>query len=473
MSDPKITAVILAAGKGTRMKSTRPKVLFPAVGKPLLSHVIDAVDAAGVSDVVAVLGHGRDEVSAMLRARYGERVRTAIQEEQRGTGHAVMVALPAVQTSSRAVLVVCGDTPRLEPGALAALIERFGTSGAPAAMWVTTLLDPTGYGRVILDDEGRVARIVEQKDASPTERAVRRINPGVYVFDRAFLHTTLPSLRADNAAGELYLTDVIAAAAAAGGVAALEVDAEMTMGINDRQQLHEAELALRDRRRRALRLQGVTIDDSAVVEADVTVGVDVEIAAGVQLRGKTTVGDGARIGVGCVVTDCAIAAGVTLHPYSVCDQARVATGAIVGPFARLRPDADVGEDAHVGNFVELKKTSLGRGSKANHLSYLGDAVIGSGVNIGAGTITCNYDGIGKHTTVIEDGAFTGSHSTLVAPIVLGKDSYIAAGSVVTSAVPRDAVAFGRARQENKLGHAAALREKNAARAGKKKAPSGG
>ncbi len=467
MSDSPITAVILAAGKGTRMKSARPKVLFPAVGKPLLSWVVDAVSAAGVSDVVAVVGHGRDDVAAMLRARYGERVRIALQEEQRGTGHAVMMALPAVSSSSKAVLVVCGDTPRLEPRSLAALIERFSSSGAQAAMWVTTLADPTGYGRVLLDDEGRVVRIVEQKDASPAERAVTRVNPGVYVFDRAFLQATLPSLRADNAASELYLTDVIAAAAAVGGVAALEVDPEMTLGINDRQQLHEAELALRDRRRRSLRFQGVTIDDSAVVEADVTVGVDVEIGAGVQLRGTTTVGDGTRIGPGCIVTDCALAAGVTLHAYSVCDGARVATGAIVGPFARLRPDADVGQDAHVGNFVELKKTSLGRGSKANHLSYLGDAVIGSGVNIGAGTITCNYDGIGKHTTVIEDGVFTGSHSTLVAPIVLGKDSYIAAGSVVTSAVPKDAVAFGRARQDNKLGYAAAIRDKNAIRAKKK------
>jgi bifunctional UDP-N-acetylglucosamine pyrophosphorylase/glucosamine-1-phosphate N-acetyltransferase len=462
-----VTAVILAAGKGTRMKSTRPKVLFPVLGKPLVSWVVDAVAAAGIDDVVAVVGHGREEVEAALSARHGGRVRTAVQTEQKGTGHAVMMAMPSVPSSATGVLVVCGDTPRLDGVALRALVDLWRESGSKAAMWITTLPDPTGYGRVLLDDAGRVRGIVEQKDATADEKKISRTNPGVYVFDRAFLDATLPSLRADNAAGELYLTDVIAAAAAAGGVAALDVDADMTLGINDRQQLHEAELALRAARRRALRLAGVTVDDSAIVDADVVVGVDVAIAAGVHLRGRTTVGDGTTIGQGCVVTDCEIAAGVTLHPYSVCDQASVATGALIGPFARLRPEAQVGQDAHVGNFVELKKTVLGKGSKANHLAYLGDAVIGSGVNIGAGTITCNYDGIGKHKTTIEDGVFTGSNSTLVAPIVLGKDSYIAAGSVVTDAVPPDAVAFGRARQQNKEGYARAVREKNAARAGKK------
>jgi bifunctional UDP-N-acetylglucosamine pyrophosphorylase/glucosamine-1-phosphate N-acetyltransferase len=462
-----VTAVILAAGRGTRMKSTRPKVLFPVLGKPLVSWVVDAVAAAGIDDVVAVVGHGREQVEAALSERHGGRVRTAVQTEQKGTGHAVMMAMPSVPASATGVLVVCGDTPRLDGAALSALVALWRQSGSKAAMWVTTLPDPTGYGRVLLDDAGRVRRIVEQKDATPEEKKVTRTNPGVYVFDRAFLDATLPSLRADNAAGELYLTDVIAAASAAGGVAALDVDADMTLGINDRQQLHEAELALRAVRRRALRLSGVTVDDSAIVDADVAVGIDVDIAAGVHLRGRTTVGDGTRIGQGCVVTDCTLAAGVTLHPYSVCDQASVATGALIGPFARLRPEAQVGEDAHVGNFVELKKTTLGKGSKANHLAYLGDAVIGSGVNIGAGTITCNYDGIGKHKTTIDDGVFTGSNSTLVAPIVLGRDSYIAAGSVVTDAVPPDAVAFGRARQQNKEGYARAVREKNAARAGKK------
>jgi bifunctional UDP-N-acetylglucosamine pyrophosphorylase/glucosamine-1-phosphate N-acetyltransferase len=241
----------------------------------------------------------------------------------------------------------------------------------------------------------------------------------------------------------------------------------MTLGINDRVQLNDAERAARVIRAHALRLAGVTIDDSAVVEADVTVGTDVEIGAGVALRGATRVGDGCRIGQGCVVTDCVLGDSVTLHPYSVCDQAKVGTGAVVGPFARLRPEADVGDDAHVGNFVELKKTILGKGSKANHLAYLGDAVIGAGVNVGAGTITCNYDGIGKHRTTLEDGVFVGSNSTLVAPLTVGKDAYIAAGSVVTDAVPADAVAFGRARQENKEGRAKSVREKNAARAGKK------
>ncbi len=470
MTTRRVSAVVLAAGKGTRMKSARPKVLFEVLDRSLLSWVCRAVADAGVDDVVVVVGHGKDEVTAHLKATHPT-AQTALQAEQRGTGHAVMMAGDAI-AGADAVLVVCGDTPRLQAQALAALIETQHSSGAAVAMWTASLVDPTGYGRVVIDENGLVSAIVEHKDASPAQRAITVINPGVYCFDAAFLRATLPTLGSDNAAGEVYLTDVVQRAAQAGaGVAAVAVDAEMTLGINDRVQLADAEAWARREAIRTARLAGVTVVDAAGVKigADVSIGVDSVIDVGVSLSGKTSIGERVRIGQGCVITDCVIDDDAVIHPYSVCDQAHVGAGALIGPFARLRPAADVGEGAHVGNFVELKKTSLGKGSKANHLAYLGDAVIGSGVNVGAGTITCNYDGVGKYQTTLSDNVFVGSNSTLVAPIVVGEGAYVAAGSVITDDVDADAVAFGRARQEVKRGRAAATRAKNAAKAAADKA----
>jgi len=464
-----IAAIVLAAGKGTRMKGALPKVLHSVLDRPMVSWVIDAVSAAGVGDIVVVIGHGKERVLAHLQSAHPT-VRTVEQKEQKGTGHAVQVALPDVRADS--VLVVCGDTPRLDAQALRALCAAQRDHKAPVAMWTTTLAVPFGYGRIVRDDDGAVTAIVEEKDASPALRALTEVNPGVYCIDRAFLERALSSLRTDNAAGELYLTDVVAQAAAAsstsGGVVAVSVPAEMTLGVNDREHLADACAWARRARVRQLRLGGVSIPDDAgvAIGANVTVGEDTTIAAGVSITGKTTIGARVIVGQGCVINACTIADDVVIHPYSVCDTAAVQQGAIIGPFARLRPEANVGEGAHVGNFVELKKTNLGKGSKANHLAYLGDAVIGAGVNVGAGTITCNYDGHGKHKTTIEDSVFVGSNSTLVAPVVLGEGSYVAAGSVVTDDVSKDAVAFGRARQSEKAGHAKVVRERNKARAGK-------
>jgi bifunctional UDP-N-acetylglucosamine pyrophosphorylase/glucosamine-1-phosphate N-acetyltransferase len=489
MTTQQVSAVVLAAGKGTRMKSARPKVLFEVLDRPLLSWVCDAVAAAGVSDVVVVVGHGKDEVTAHLAANHPT-TRTVEQREQKGTGHAVMTALDAVvsDAGAGAVLVVCGDTPRLSSSAITALIERHRQSGAAVAMWTATLEDPTGYGRVIIepsvdgsvdgsaDSTGNVVAIVEHKDATPAQQAITLVNPGVYCFDAAFLAEALPQLGANNAAGEIYLTDVVQIAAKAGkGVVAVAVDADMTLGINDRVQLAAAERWARSEAITRRRLAGVTVVDDAGVKigAHVVVGVDSVINAGVALSGKTTIGQRVVIGQGCVISDCVIDDDAVIHPYSVCDQAHIGAGAIVGPFARLRVGADVGEDAHVGNFVELKKTALGKGSKANHLAYLGDAVIGTGVNVGAGTITCNYDGVGKYQTTLGDNVFVGSNSTLVAPINVGDGAYVAAGSVVTADVDKDAVAFGRARQENKAGRAPVVRAKNAAQAAAAKTKSGG
>ncbi|HEY1100414.1 MAG TPA: bifunctional UDP-N-acetylglucosamine diphosphorylase/glucosamine-1-phosphate N-acetyltransferase GlmU [Myxococcota bacterium] len=470
----RLFAILLAAGKGTRMKSALPKVLHPVLGKPLVSWAVDAVVAAGASDVVAVIGHGAGHVASVLKTRHGDRVSTVVQEQQNGTGHAVLCALPAVPADVDDVLIVCGDTPRLGAAELKALVALRRRDAALLALWTTRVETPKGYGRIVRDASqpaGHVVGIVEEKDATEQQRAITEINPGVYCVEAAFLRRALPKLTANNAAGELYLTDLVALAVGerADAIAALDVDVDLTQGINDRVQLSEAEQWARARRARQLRLDGVTIVDerTVTVDSDVVVGIDVTIEPGVALTGKTRIGNNVHIGQGAVITDCVIDDDVVIHPYSVCDKAHVRSKAVVGPFARLRPDADVGEGAHVGNFVELKKTVLGSGSKANHLAYLGDAVIGTGVNVGAGTITCNYDGIGKHQTVLGDDVFVGSNSTLVAPVLVGKGAYIGAASVITENVPADALALGRARQVTKERRAAEIREKNAARAGKK------
>jgi bifunctional UDP-N-acetylglucosamine pyrophosphorylase/glucosamine-1-phosphate N-acetyltransferase len=471
MNAPNVATVVLAAGKGTRMKSARPKVLHEVCGKPMVAWVLDAVSGGGVDgDVIVVVGHGAEAVTAMLGGRYGSRVRTVLQAEQRGTGHAVQVALPSLSSSTTSVLVVCGDTPRIEGEQLARLVSLQREQRAAVALWTTHITPPRGYGRIVRDGRGAVTAIVEEKDATDAQRALTEVNPGVYCFDAAFLARALPQLSSDNAAGELYLTDVIALAVKEGAaVASIAVDADITHGVNDRAQLALAERFVARRIVDAAMRNGVTVHDpdSVVIGPDVVFGIDVDVGARTVLMGRTRVGEGAAIGPGCIVVDSDVGEGAVVHAYSLVQQAHIGPRASVGPFARLRPAAWIDDDAHVGNFVELKKTRLGKGSKANHLAYLGDAVIGAGVNVGAGTITCNYDGIGKHVTTIDDGVFVGSNSTLVAPLVLGRGAYIAAGSVVTDAVPADAVAFGRARQTNKDGHARSVRERNAQRAGKR------
>jgi bifunctional UDP-N-acetylglucosamine pyrophosphorylase/glucosamine-1-phosphate N-acetyltransferase len=457
-----VTAVVLAAGKGTRMKSALPKVLHPLAGRPMVYWSVRAALDAGAERVVVVIGHGRDQVEGYLKATFGDRIETVVQEQQRGTGHAVLMALPALArtTDDAIVLITAGDTPLLRAEDLRSLVAVAAASpGSPLSMLVATLPDATGYGRILRDGD-RVIGVKEQKDCSDTERAIREWNPGVYAARLAFLRKHLPELRPDNAQGELYLTDLVAhAAATKGGVADRPVDPAAVEGINDRAQLAALERRiLREIAHRHM-LAGVTIRDPETVEIHdgVEIESDTTIERGAVLRGATKIGSGVTIDVGCVLTDVTVEAGAHLKPYSVATESKIGGRAQVGPFTHLRPASDLGEESHVGNFVELKKTRLGKGSKANHLAYLGDGIVGEGVNVGAGTIFCNYDGFRKHVTTLEDGVFIGSDSQLVAPVTVGKGAYVATGTTVTRDVPAGALAIGRTRQENKEGYADRLK----------------
>jgi len=452
------TAIVLAAGQGTRMKSKRAKVLHELCGRPMLHHVLEAAFAAGVSDAIVVVGFDGDNVRRSLE-RFGDRVRTAVQSEQRGTGHAVSCALPALASSVGDVLVLCGDTPLVRAVDLENLARALREqTSASLALLTCEVPDPTGYGRILRDASGGVRAIREHKDASTEERAVREINPAMYAVRAAFMGPAVGKLSPNNVQGELYFTDVVAQAAAGGGAIAVNCDSASTLvGINDRAQLDAAERALYRRRAHELRQSGVTIRGDARVDAGAVVEPDAEIEAGVVLRGTTIVRQGAFIDVGCVLTDVDVAEGAVLKPYTIASQSKVGPRAQIGPFSHLRPDSHIGEEAHVGNFVETKKTTLHKGAKANHLAYLGDGEIGEGANVGAGTIFCNYDGFKKHKTTIKKGAFIGSDSQLVAPVTIGEGAYVATGTTVTKDVPDNALAIARTRQENKEGYASKLR----------------
>ncbi|MEM6786968.1 MAG: bifunctional UDP-N-acetylglucosamine diphosphorylase/glucosamine-1-phosphate N-acetyltransferase GlmU [Myxococcota bacterium] len=458
------TAIVLAAGKGTRMKSELPKVLHPCAGAPMLDHVVRAALEAGAEDAVVVVGHGREAVKAHLAARFGDRVRTAVQDEQRGTGHAVQCALPALRPEATTALLLYGDTPLVRAEDLARLLAVRET--ASVALLTCRVSDPRGYGRIIRDVSDRIVGIREQRDASEAERAIDEVNPGMYAVAVPFLRDALAALTPDNVQGELYLTDIVARAAqtegvdreaSSGGVADCAADANTLVGINDRAQLAAAEDALfhriADERRRA----GCTIRAGARIDVGVEVAPEAIIEHGVVLRGRTRVGPRARIDVGCVLDDVDVAADAYLQPYTVARDARIGARATTGPFAHLRPESQLDEDTKVGNFVEMKKTRLRRGAKASHLSYLGDGDVGEGANIGAGTIFCNYDGVQKHRTTIGSGAFIGSDSQLVAPVTVGAGAYVGTGTTVTKDVPADALAIGRAPQANKEGYARRLR----------------
>lgn len=455
---PTITAVVLAAGKGTRMKSALPKVMHTLAGRPMIHWVVRAVMEAGAERVVVVVGHGREKVEAYLASAFGDRVETVVQEEQKGTGHAALVALPALSkglSESSLVLVTAGDTPCLKGSDLRALVDAMNDS-VKMTMLVASLPDATGYGR-ILRENGKVVGVREHKDCTDEQRKIREFNPAVYAFRLGYLQEHLPKLTPNNVQGELYLTDLVARAG--GAIADRPVDPEAVEGINDRAQLSVLEARILRGIAHQHQVAGVTIRDPESVEIHdgVTIGEDTVLERGVVLRGKTTIGRGCTIDVGCVLTDTTVADGVNLKPYSVTSESVIGPKAQIGPFTHLRPASDIGEDAHVGNFVELKKTRLGKGSKANHLAYLGDGMVGEGVNVGAGTIFCNYDGFKKHVTTLEDGAFIGSDSQLVAPVRVGKGAYVATGTTVTRDVPDGALAIGRTAQVNKEGYADRLK----------------
>ena len=446
-----LAVVVLAAGKGTRMKSPKAKVLHEACGRPLAWFPIRRALELGAERVVVVVGHQAEEVERALAATLpGAPVRFALQREQLGTAHAVLAAKEALADHRGQVLILSGDTPLLTTETLRAVAEARGKR--PVSFATMELDRPFGYGRVIRA-KGRPARIVEEKDASPAQRRVREVNAGLYCADADFLWKSLAKVDSRNAQNEYYLTELVSAAARAGGAVAVPVPPEEAAGVNDRAQLAEVTRVLTRRLADGFMKAGITIEDPARFDCDaeIEIGLDAVIEPGVRLRGRTRIGARCRIGQGSILTDARLGDDVAVRAYTVVEEAEVGAGSILGPFARLRPGSVLAEGVHVGNFVETKKTRLGKGSKANHLTYLGDAVIGAGVNVGAGTITCNYDGEKKHETRIGDGAFIGSDSILVAPIQIGAGAYVAAGSTLTRPVPDGALALGRARQENKEG----------------------
>lgn len=451
-------AVILAAGLGTRMKSARPKALFEVAGLPLVAYPIRAALAAGVGRVAVVVGHQADAVRARITALFPDAdIAFVTQAEQRGTAHATRCAAD-VAAPWRNVLLMNGDLPLLTADTVATLRAAFDASGGTFALLTSVVDDPGGFGRIVRDDAGAVRRIVERRDATPRELAIREVNVGLYLAEDAALFRDLEAVDDANRVHEFYFTDVVRMRADAGQAVGVHVlpDPGEAAQVNDRAELAVVEAAMLRRNARALMAGGVTIHlpDTVAIDTDCDVGPDTEIGPGVELHGATRIGAGCTVGRGCVLTNVVVGDGVTIKPYCVMTDAHVANGAVLGPFAHLRPGADVGPDAHVGNFVEMKKATLGPGSKANHLTYLGDCTVGRGVNIGAGTITCNYDGVNKLPTVIEDGAFIGSDTQLVAPVRVGKDAYIAAGTTVTKDVPDGALALSRVPQTHVEGYAA-------------------
>lgn len=448
MSHSSTAVVVLAAGQGTRMRSDRPKVVHEVLSRPLVHYALEAAHAAGFHGApIVVVGHGREVVEAAVRPYFPSAV-FAVQAEQRGTADAVAAARPYFGDAQR-VLILSGDVPGPSHQTLARLAERLDATGAPLALLGFSAANPTGYGRCVHDADGRFVRITEHKDAVQAGLsdviAETRCNAGIYLVDRALLEHTLDRVESNNAQGELYLTDVVRFAEGRAQLV-LVADAGEVEGVNDRVQLAQAEARIRAQRNTALMRSGVTFRDPtrAVVAWGVTVEPDVVLEADVVLSGATRVASGARIGQGCVVTDAVIGPRAELLPYCVITDAEVGEAATVGPFAHLRPGTVLGRKAKVGNFVETKKARLADGAKANHLTYLGDCEVGRDANIGAGTITCNYDGVDKHQTRIGERAFIGSNTELVAPCVVGDDAVVGAGTTLTGDVPAGALALTRA-----------------------------
>ena len=441
--------VVLAAGKGTRMKSADPKVLHRAGGLPLIEHVLRTADTLRPATTVVVVGHLADRVKAGLGKRLG--LRFALQDPQLGTGHALLQAEPHLAGASGTVVLLSGDVPLLRPATLQALVDTHRARGAAATVLTARVAGEHEYGRIVRED-GRIAAIVEHKDATPAQRAIDEINSGIYAFALEPLFAALKSIGAANAQGEYYLPDLVGIYRAQGRTVETVVldDPREILGVNSRRELADVTAILKTTRNEELMAAGVSIVDpaSAWIGPDVVIGQDTVIHPNVYLEGRTRIGSRCEIHAGVRIVDSILEDGVVINNYCVITESHVGGGAKIGPFAHVRPQSEIGEGAHVGNFTELKKTRLGKGSKANHLSYLGDAVIGANVNIGAGTITCNYDGTHKHPTVIEDGAFIGSDTQLIAPITVRSGAYVGTGTTVREDVPPGALAVSAGKQRN-------------------------
>lgn len=459
MTENPLAAVILAAGQGTRMKSTRPKVLHPVAGEPMLVHVVRAAAAVKAAPLVAVIGHGADQVRTAL-AEFP--VAFAVQSEQLGTGHALLCAEPELGNFRGDLLLLCGDVPLLRGESLQGLVKHHRDCQAAVTILTARLENPTGYGRIVRGPLG-VERIVEEKDASQVEKDITEINTGIYLFRAPEVFARLRQLDNRNAQGEYYLTDIIALTRQAGEtVEALVIDdARETGGINDRRQLAAAESLFRARLNASHMLAGVSMLDPAAtyVANGVTIGADTLLHPGVHLRGQTSIGRDCVIEPGVIITDCQIGDRVHLKAGSVLTESRVGDDCAIGPMAHLRPGTILDGQNKLGNFVETKKAKIGRKSQASHLTYIGDAVLGQNVNVGCGTITCNYDGVNKHQTTIEDDVFVGSDTQFVAPVTIGRGSLIGAGSTITKDVPADSLALSRTEQKIVVGWAARKRKK--------------
>src|SRR5580704_3359653 len=469
MSNHDLAVVVLAAGKGTRLKSSFAKVLHRVGGRTLIEHVLRACAPLGAKQTVVVVGHQAEQVTSMVEPFGAE---TALQQPQHGTGHAMQVARRALGRAKLAV-VLPGDAPLVHTETLKALVAAHRAGNAAATILTGVLADPSGYGRILRKSETAVAAIVEESQLTEEQRELNEINSAIYCFTLEKLWPALAHIRPNNKHRELYLTDTIAAMAGGGEtvLAAVAPDSREILGCNTRADLTEVDRVFRERKRAALMDAGVTIQlpETVLIDPDVTAGEDTVIEQGVQLLGKTKIGARCTIRSGSVLTDALLGDEVTVEPHCVVAQSRLDEGVIIGPFARLRPDNHLKAGARIGNFVELKKSTIGEGTKAMHLTYLGDTKIGAKSNIGAGTITCNYDGFHKFPTSIGNKVFIGSDSALVAPLRIGDGAYVAAGSTITENVPADALAIARGRQVNKPGWASARRRELAAAENPKKA----
>ena len=453
-----VYAVILAAGQGTRMKSKLYKVLHPVCGKPMVEHVVDHIQTLDVERIVTIVGYGAEKVKEQL----GEKSEYVLQAEQLGTAHAVQQVEPILGELEGTTIVICGDTPLIRPETMKALFEHHESNHAKATILTAIAEDPTGYGRILRSTDQQVAQIVEQKDATPEQRQVKEINTGTYCFDNKALFAALKLVKNDNAQGEYYLPDVIEILQKQGEVVAAYVTENFaeTLGVNDRIALSQAEETMRARINEQHMRNGVTIinPNNTYISVDAQIGRDTVIQPGVIIEGASSIGEDCIIGPNSQIQNSRIGNRTTVHS-SVVRESVIGEDTAVGPFAHIRPDSDLGDHVKIGNFVEVKKTKIDNGSKVSHLSYLGDAEVGAEVNIGCGTITVNYDGKNKFKTVIEDNAFVGCNSNLVAPVTVGKGSFVAAGSTITKDIPADALAIARSRQENKDNYVTKLKLK--------------
>lgn len=468
MANTDIVIVILAAGKGTRLKSALAKVLHRAGGRPLVEHVVRACQPLKPREIVAVVGHQAEDVTAAVKPLG---VKTILQEPQRGTGHAMLVARRAISARAKFAILLPGDAPLIRTETVAALAAAHRESGGAATILSAEIENPAGYGRIVRQEDGSVSSIVEDSALTPEQRPIREINSSIYCFTLEKLWPCLTTLKPKNVHKELYLTDAIAVLRQKGEKvqAVLAADPDEVLGCNTRVDLAAVDAVFRRRKRAAIMDAGVTIElpETVLIDPEVTVGADSRIEPGVQLLGRTRVGAGCTIRTGSVLSDAVLEDNVLVKPYTMVSASHLSKGTQVGPYAHLRDGARLEENARVGNFVEIKKSVLGEGVKSMHLTYLGDARIGSGTNIGAGTITCNYDGVNKNPTTIGKRVFIGSDTALVAPVRVGDGAYVGAGSVITKNVPPDALGLARGKQVNKLGWAAARRRQLAAAAPKK------